>query len=163
MATTTQTFGDMEFYQQKKQLQARLNVALLALAKKVRDNPVLCEKIDQFRRGINPIEGIDDSRLPAGELVKRGFICRTPTRQSCLLTFLRFVVEEWWRYAKKEREEFESVMSVLDVIVEKYHDPTALKVIGTIGAGFTFDVVAGLNEIKADTEGDADGDGSNED
>lgn len=139
----SQTFGNMEFFQQKKKLESRIDAALISLVSQARANPQLCDLLSRFRRSLNPVEGVDDGRLPGGQFVKHDFVCRTDRRQECLLVFLRYAVEQWWAFVRKERDSYEVIASLLTEIAEKYGNKS-MKVVGSVRHGFTFDVLAEL-------------------
>jgi hypothetical protein len=139
---TVHSFGNIDEYQRKRELQHKLETILLALAKLVA-NPTMRERIGQFREHLRPLDCDDEGYIPGGTQQKeRGhFLCRIDNKEACLLVLLRFAVMEWWSFQNGGRELYEPIIGMLEQVVERYRQ---LKVVGSVRDGYTFDVLAEL-------------------
>ena len=145
-------FGDIDRYQKKKLTKERIAAALIRAVKAVK-HPAIGEYLHQFRANLRPVNHTDDSTLPAGNLVKHDFICRIDKREACLLVFVRYAVMQYWLLHTDQIEDMDPVVSTLEEIVDRYND--AMKVIGSVKDGFTFDTVV-LGDDETETEGETD-------
>lgn len=95
------SFGDVEFYQARKQIKKRFNKILTDLQKTVERNGYAVQTVQRFRGCLNNSENIDFTRLP--------FYSKTYTsikydKISCVLCLISLTIQLYWRFCNENTE-----------------------------------------------------------
>ena len=126
------TFGDHKTYRLRKYYGAWIERTLLTASNTV-SNPCDRLRILHFMENLKAPAIEDPGRLPCGDLQKTGGWSRFPDKISCLLVMIRYLVMTWWECNEKNPEYIESLLVVLDIVLNEYQDA---EITGEPGTGY---------------------------